>query len=84
MALIEGLNYAPKYTRGSVHCFLDSELVIRQVRQEWKVKNGELEKLFHQVLDKENAFKEVIYTHLQRTHPAIGALDKIVNQTLSV
>ena len=82
LALIEGLGHAAKYTKGTVHCFLDSELVVKQVKQEWKIKDDELEKLFYQVLDKESAFKKVTYTHLPRTHRAIKAVDKIVSQAL--
>jgi ribonuclease HI len=81
-ALIEGLDYASRYTRESVHCFLDSELVIRQVKEEWKIKEDELRELFSQVLIKESAFKQVTYTHLSRIHPMIRAVDKIVNQSL--
>ncbi len=82
-ALIEGLGHAAKYTKGIVHCFLDSELVVKQVKQEWRIKDDELEKLFYQVLDNESAFKKVTYTHLSRTHLAIRAVDKIVNQALA-
>ena len=83
LALIEGLGHAAKYTKETVHCFLDSELVLKQVKQEWKIKDDELEKLFYQVLDKESAFKKVTYTHLPRTHRAIRAVDKIVNLTFN-
>ncbi len=61
-ALIEGLGHAAKYTKGTVHCYLDSELVVKQVRQEWKIKNDKLEKLLYKVWDKESAFKKVTYT----------------------
>lgn len=81
-ALIEGLEHAARFTKGAVHCFLDSELVVKQVKQEWKVKDVKLEKLLYQVLDKESAFKKVTYKHIPRTHRAIRAVDKIVNQAL--
>jgi ribonuclease HI len=81
-ALIEGFGRAAKYTKGTVHCFLDSELVVKQVKQEWRIKDGELEKLFYQVLDNESAFKKVTYTHVPRTHRAIREVDKIVDQAL--
>jgi len=79
-ALIEGLGHAARFTRGTVHCFLDSELVVKQVKQEWKVKDVKLEMLLYQVLDKESVFRKVIYKHIPRTHRAIRAVDKIVNQ----
>jgi len=82
LALIEGLEKAAMYTKGIVHCFLDSELVVRQVKEEWKIKDEELRKLFYKVLDKESMFEEVSYTHLKRTHRDIQLVDRIVNQTL--
>jgi len=82
LALIEGLDYASKFTRGTVYCFLDSELVVNQVTEAWKIKDDELRKLFHKVLDKESAFKKVIYKHVRRTHQMIKEVDKIVNQSL--
>lgn len=82
LALIEGLENTAKYTRGIVHCFLDSELVVKQVKVEWKIKDEDLRKLFFKVLDKESMFKEVNYVHLRRTHRAILLVDEIVNQTL--
>ena len=81
-ALIEGLEHAARFTKGAVHCFLDSELVVNQVKQEWKVRNIKLEKLLYQVLDNELVFKKVTYKHIPRTHRAIRTVDKIVNQVL--
>ena len=82
MALIEGLEHVASFTKGTVHCYLDSELVIKQVKQEWKIKDEKLEKLLYRVWDKESSFKKVTYMHLPRTHRAIRAVDKIVNKAL--
>lgn len=81
-ALIEGLACAEEYSSGTVHCFLDSQLVVNQVKDEWKIKDDELKGLYFKVLDKESAFDKVNFTHLRRTHPAIAAVDKIVNEAL--
>lgn len=81
-ALIEGLACAAAYTNGEVRCYSDSLLVVKQVQDEWKIKDEELKRLYLKVLDKESAFENVTYTHLRRTHPDIEAADKIVNDTL--
>ncbi len=81
-ALIEGLACAAAYTNGVVCCYSDSLLVVKQVQDEWKIKDEELKRLYLKVLDKESAFEKVTYTHLRRTHPDIEAADKIVNETL--
>jgi ribonuclease HI len=61
LALIEGLENTARYTKGIVHCYLDSELVVKQVKGEWKIKDEDLKKLFFKVLDKVSMFKEVNY-----------------------
>jgi len=81
-ALIEGLARAVDYTSGTVNCFLDSQLVVKQVKDEWKIKDEELKRLYLNVLDNESVFEKVTYTHLRRTHPDIVAVDKVVNETM--
>ncbi len=82
LALIEGLACAAEHTSGTVHCFLDSQLVVKQVKDEWKIKDEELKRLYFKVLENESVFVKVTYTHLRRTHPDIEAVDRIVNETL--
>ena len=81
-ALIEGLARAADFTSSTVNCFLDSQLVVKQVKDEWKIKDEYIKGLYFKVLDKESAFDKVTYAHLRRTHPDIDAVDKIVNETL--
>lgn len=81
-ALIEGLASTKAHTNGVVHCYSDSLLVVKQVQDEWKIKDEKLKHLCLKVLDNESAFAKVTYTHLRRTHPDIEAVDRIVNETL--
>ncbi len=81
-ALIEGLARAAEYSSGIVHCFLDSQLVVKQVKDEWKIKDNELKRFYFKVLEKESIFEKVSYTHLRRTHPDIEAVDKIVKEIM--
>jgi ribonuclease HI len=79
-ALIKGLDLAAKYTRDTVHCHLDSELVAKQMLGLWRLKKDELRVLFHEAKDKERAFKKVTYTPVRRTNPNIRKADKLVNE----
>ena len=82
-ALIKGLDLAAKHTRDTVHCHLDSELVVKQMSELWRLKNDELRALFHEAKDKERAFKKKpIYTHVRRTNPTMRKVDKLVNEAL--
>jgi len=81
-ALIKGLECAAKHTRGVVNCYLDSELVIKQVIGSFRLKNDELRALFYKVKEKESSFEKVTYQYLKRTNPFIKKVDLLINQAL--
>ena len=81
-ALIKGLDIAAVHTCDTVHCYLDSELVVNQMVGSWRLKNEELRILFHEAKDKERMFKKVIYNHVRRTNPTIQKADKLLNEAL--
>jgi len=82
LALIKGLDYTAKHTRRSVICFLDSDLVIKQVTGVFRLKNSELRRLFQEVKNKERSFNDVKYQHLKRTNPLIQKVDRLVKLAL--
>jgi ribonuclease HI len=79
-ALIKGLDLCAKHTRGTVHCFLDSELVVKQLHGGYRLKNEDLRALFFKVKEREQLFKEVIYQHVRREHKFIKEADRMVNE----
>lgn len=79
-ALLAGLERAAKYTHAKVRCVLDSELVVKQVKGEYKVKSPELKKLMPQVRHLEEHFKTVTYEHTRRAGNTRA--DALVNQAL--
>ena len=81
-AVIKGLELATTHCRKKIMCFLDSELVVRQLNGRYKIKNHELKRLFHILKDKEKAFDEVVYTHVKRTNQFIKCADRLVNEAL--
>jgi len=81
-ALIKGLDLAARHTRDKVYCYLDSELVVKQMNGVWRLKDDELRALYHQAKDKERPFKEVVYTHVRRTDPNMKKADRLVNDAL--
>ncbi len=58
---------------------MDSELVCRQVKGEYRVKSPELKKLYQAVKEVEAEFDSLNYEHVPRTHPAIRRVDKLLN-----
>ncbi|PIT88252.1 MAG: ribonuclease H [Candidatus Magasanikbacteria bacterium CG10_big_fil_rev_8_21_14_0_10_36_32] len=79
-ALISGLKKAKEFNADEVECILDSELVVKQMRQEYKVKEPTLQKLFIQAYNAATQFKKVTYRHTERANNTEA--DKLVNETL--
>ena len=80
-ALIKGLELATKHTTGQVDCYSDSQLVVNQLNETWKV-NKKLKPLWIRAAGMENDFDKVTYNHLRRTDPRIVAVDTIANEAL--
>ena len=81
-ALIAGLEIARQYEPTILNCFLDSELVVKQMTGLYKVKNEHIKKLFAEVKNLEENFGSITFTHVPRTHARMRIADKLVNQAL--
>lgn len=80
MALLSALKKAATLGATEVDCILDSELVVKQMRGEYKVKEPTLQKLFVQVFNTAEQFKKVTYRHTLRANNKEA--DAEVNKTL--
>ncbi len=81
-ALITALEFAAKANYEEVLCHLDSELVVKQLRREYSVKDPKLKQLRQRVQDLEKAFKKISYINVPRTQTGIQAADALLNETL--
>ena len=81
-ALIKALQESQKLSRGDILCTLDSELVVRQLIGEYKVKSSDLKPLYEEVKLLEKSFKSVSYRHVRRENPFIQKADSMVNNVL--
>ncbi len=79
-AIIAGLEAAHALGAEAVECFLDSELVVKQLKHEYKVKNKELAPLFVKVHNLSLKFKKISYTHVPRERNKEA--DRLVNEAL--
>jgi ribonuclease HI len=79
-ALIKGLELAREYQPNRLIAHLDSELVVKQVNGEYKVKMPTLQPLVEEVQELANGFQDVVFTHIPRgdNHRA----DALVNRAL--
>ncbi len=81
-ALLRALELSQKHTRSEVICHSDSELMVRQLKGEYKVKNPGIQKAVQNIRQAEKAFSKVEYVHLPRTNPRIRLADTMVNRVL--
>ncbi len=77
LALIKGLSLSTKYTQGKVKCYLDSQLVVRQMNREYQINDQQLGYLFGEAKKREKAFAKVSYKHLRSTHSKIQEVDRL-------
>ncbi len=75
-ALIEGLKLAKKHTE-DLECYLDSELVVKQLKGEYKISSPDIKPLCQKVNDLRKEFKNITFTHVPRSENKIA--DKMVN-----
>ena len=81
-ALIEGIKRAHELGAKEVKCHLDSELVVKQLRGEYKLKNYALQKLYDIAKKAEREFDRITYTHLRREEDEMRRADQLVNLAL--
>jgi ribonuclease HI len=81
-ALLRGLRIASRFTKGEVRCHSDSQLLVRQMKGQYKTKNPGLKKALLEIKDAERGFRKVTYTHVRRENPHIRLADMLVNRAL--
>jgi len=79
-ALILGLEKAKDAGVVEIECYLDSELVVKQLKREYKVKNKDLALLFVKVWNLSNEFKKISYNHIYREDNTKA--DALVNEAI--
>ena len=81
-ALVKSLELASKFTNKEVNLFMDSELIIRQMKGEYKVKAGNLVLFFMKAKKLEKNFEKVNYKHVRREDKFQSKADALVNEAL--
>lgn len=81
-ALIMALESAVVLDAEEVVCYMDSELVTKQLRGEYAVKNLELQRLWSKLQELKRQFKKITFINVPRTNSQIQKADKLVNETL--
>ncbi len=78
--LIAGLRRAIELAVPEVEVVSDSELMVKQLRGEYRVKNEALRKLFVDATQLARQLERVEYRHVKRAHNELA--DRLVNEAL--
>lgn len=81
-ALIRALEAASEFTDQDVACRLDSQLVVKQLNGEYKVRNPVLKDLWLRVNDLKRRFRTVSFEYVPRTNSDMQRVDEMANKTL--
>ena len=80
MALISGLNLAQKNNITNLKIFLDSKLLVEQMKGKWKIKNWNLRPLFEKAQALSENFAKISFFHIPREKNTVA--DTIANQMM--
>jgi ribonuclease HI len=78
--LIMGLKAARKHMIQNITCYLDSELIVKQLNGIYKVNDMKMKKLFEEVQILKNKFDTITFNHIPREKNKHA--DKLVNLLL--
>jgi ribonuclease HI len=81
-ALISALEAASTLHRKAVICYLDSELVTKQLNGQYRVRNAQLKILWSTVQELAQRFHNILITHVARTNRYIQEVDQLANRVL--
>jgi ribonuclease HI len=79
-ALVAGLERAAEMGIDELEVVSDSELLVKQMRGEYRVKNEALQALNGQAAGLATRFRRVVYTAVRREHNELA--DRLVNEAL--
>lgn len=78
--LVLGLKAAQKLGVENLEVFMDSELIIKQIKGEYKVKSDDMKKEITKVMELNRGFKTITFAHVLRAENKFA--DKLVNAVL--
>ena len=81
-ALVAALKLAARYYKDDVEHYSDSELLVKQLKGQYRVKAGNLKPLFGKVSTMRKKFGSVKYHHVRMTDKRLARIDGLVNEAL--
>ncbi len=79
--LIAGMQLARQHAVKNLTCFLDSLLVVEQMKKNWKVKDADLRDLWTEAQSLSKNFQSINFQHIPREENSIA--DQLLNDELN-
>jgi len=84
LAIINALKDAEKYTRRQIKIFSDSELVIKQIKKEYRINKPHLSQLCSEVYSLMKKFEKVEFSNVRRENGFVRQTDMLCNECLDM
>lgn len=81
-ALLLALDRVLEITQDTVQCFMDSELLVRQLNGQYALKSEKLARFFEEVKNRAGRFKSASFHHVPREHERLRLADKLANKAI--
>jgi|GEM_PF-1681384 len=81
-ALLLALDLAGEFTQDAVDCYMDSQLLVRQLNGQYALKSEKLGKFFHEVKAKAARFQSVSFRHVSRENNFLQLADRLANKAI--
>lgn len=82
MGIMSALERAREMRVDRVRVIMDSELVIKQMRGEYRIKAPNLRPLAERVKELSSGFQSISFEHVKREDPMITRADALLNREL--
>jgi ribonuclease HI len=82
--MLAGLEEGVRLGADELEITSDSQLMVRQINRQYKVKAENLRPLVEEVWQRMSGFKSVEIMHAPREHPMIQRADQLLNQELDM
>ncbi len=80
--LINGLKKAKNIDADKLTCYSDSELMIKQLNNVYRIRSERLKPLYEKVRRLSNFFEKISFVHVPRTNHYIKIVDGLLNKEL--
>lgn len=81
-AILNALKEAQKFTKGSIKLYSDSQLIVRQLNDVYRIKSKRLRPYYTKIQKVIKKFNQITFEHVTRTNKNIQKCDALANEIL--